>query len=67
MHRLDRWKDAARLDESGRRSVHDLTHEHLQAAEGPDAKHRGDARDPTRAKNEDGEPSGPILLGLLVR
>jgi hypothetical protein len=40
--------------------VHDLAHENLQAAEGPDAEHRSDAGDPTRAKNEDGEPSGPI-------
>jgi hypothetical protein len=47
--------------------VNDLADEHLQAAEGPDAEHRGDAGDPTRAENEDSEPSGPVLLRLLVR
>jgi hypothetical protein len=67
---MDWWdwrKDAPRLNGPGRRAVHDLADEHLQAAERPDAEHRRDARDPTRAKNEHGEPSGPILLGLLVR
>ena len=67
VHRRDRRKEAPRLNGARRRAVNDLADEHLQAAERPDAEHRSDARNPARAKNEDSEPSSPILLRSLVR
>jgi len=66
VHRWDGWKDAPRLNRPRWWALHDLLDENLQVAERRHAQQRGDTRDPARSENEQGEPPGPVFLGLLV-
>jgi hypothetical protein len=66
VHRWDGWKDAPCLNRPRRWALHDLLDENLQVAERRHAEQRGDTRDATRSENEQGEPPGPVFLGVIV-